>query len=1195
MQTKVAGQIKIRLLPTPELSLREVTLSDGAGSAVFAACDAVHVALSLGALMSGAVRLTHATFYSPKIMVARRADGALALPTALGARSIGVGGVDELVIHDGQATIAGRADAPSQGFTHLELTASALSLDAFKGEGALMSGATPVKFHFVAIAEANNSAHLKLAAQAPSLAISGEFDGEIKANSSTPGAISPSFTGNAALAGLLVPNGLSHAVPWRISGPLRLDENAAAVVGAEISLGREGRELKANGSGAITLGRGGAVEANLKAKQLDLDAMLRTDGDTTAAPDHALALASAALLDNVFFGLDRPLKLSLATPLIILGGDSLEQVEIALDRRANAPANGEVAFDAPGQTHWSAAGVIGQGDIAGWKGLASVKSQDLGRFLDWLTGGDPTAQQRVASARSLLPVGAVEASAEFALNAYDVAAHNFILKIPRGEFTGEGDFTFANHSSVARLEAQLATDRLDIGALPLMAETQVALADLDLSLGLRAKSIHIAQFGNGEFESGSLVANLTKQGASLKLDPFEIENLGGATLKMKGALDAGAASLSGNLTAHKLDAFAALLRNAAPGGLSEFLAARAGELSPASLDWSVHSRVDALNAGQTPDTFKVEGALGRTSLSMKIGRSDPAANEIAAELSAETIDAAQLLRQIGVPALGDDPRHATINAKAHGRWPGALQGEANAALAGSDVNWRGTWKPGDDGGAAQMIGVASMKSKDISPLLAMAGQVNFLSSLLSADLTSEVMFEDGMLRLSQLRGALGGVNLSGDLALRGAAPGEVVPEVAAARAIAGEAPGADEIGISGALSLDRLSLGALALLAPGWPKSSNADATASPIKFDSAASSLPPLTLHLRVGAVPMFEGNEAREVQIQLRRRPGQLDIDDFSLQIAGGALSGSAALRRAGPNVALQGALEAKGVRIATPLASATISGTMNYDGAGRDLREISASLIGTGAARINEFSIPRLDPDALSRVIDAMQTPDAGIDPTRVAYALEKELDKHALAMPATQTALTLGGGALKFGPLQTSNGAQSLSLSGEYDLSGLSPSLRASFMDARPLKYWSAGAPSFEALLSVAGGKISRRLEASSLAAGLATQSIARQTDQIAAMDADIRERAAFNRRLKAGRFFIRRQRENDAYRADQAQSANEMQRRRSALESRRANEAARQAVASDIGEAPTPSPVLKPLFRQRIMPIPIPDPTTNGLY
>ncbi len=73
------------------------------------------------------------------------------------------------------------------------------------------------------------------------------------------------------------------------------------------------------------------------------------------------------------------------------------------------------------------------------------------------------------------------------------------------------------------------------------------------------------------------------------------------------------------------------------------------------------------------------------------------------------------------------------------------------------------------------------------------------------------------------------------------------------------------------------------------------------------------------------------------------------------------------------------------------------------------------------------------------------------------------------------------------------------------------------------------------MSLTGGldAPTRRIDAAPLSAGLAAQAIGRDTDRISALEADIRERAWFNRRLKAERYMRQREAELAAFEAEQA--------------------------------------------------------------
>ena len=116
-------------------------------------------------------------------------------------------------------------------------------------------------------------------------------------------------------------------------------------------------------------------------------------------------------------------------------------------------------------------------------------------------------------------------------------------------------------------------------------------------------------------------------------------------------------------------------------------------------------------------------------------------------------------------------------------------------------------------------------------------------------------------------------------------------------------------------------------------------------------------------------------------------------------------------------------------------------------------------------------------------------------------------------------------------------------GDFDLRSLKPRIRAVFEEAHSGKFWSGPPPSVTVSLRGGLNGLQRDIDASSLAAGLAAQAIARESDRIAALEADLRERAYFNRRLKAEQFLARREAEIEAFKAEQERLKFEAERKR----------------------------------------------------
>ena len=82
------------------------------------------------------------------------------------------------------------------------------------------------------------------------------------------------------------------------------------------------------------------------------------------------------------------------------------------------------------------------------------------------------------------------------------------------------------------MDVDLASDSLDVDALPSLAVDKT-IGDLDLSLSLRAGSLHIARVGETEIDSGSLTVSLTKTGPNVALKRLSVTGLDGASLKSR--------------------------------------------------------------------------------------------------------------------------------------------------------------------------------------------------------------------------------------------------------------------------------------------------------------------------------------------------------------------------------------------------------------------------------------------------------------------------------------------------------------------------------------------------------------------------------------------------------------------------------------------------------------------------------------
>jgi hypothetical protein len=146
-------------------------------------------------------------------------------------------------------------------------------------------------------------------------------------------------------------------------------------------------------------------------------------------------------------------------------------------------------------------------------------------------------------------------------------------------------------------------------------------------------------------------------------------------------------------------------------------------------------------------------------------------------------------------------------------------------------------------------------------------------------------------------------------------------------------------------------------------------------------------------------------------------------------------------------------------------------------------------------------------------------------------------------------------MKIGPIKIPEGGEDGALSADLDLRTLATETRFTLTSsASDLKFWSGPPPSAGVTVDNALDAPKRQIDVSTLSAALAAQTIARESDRISAMEADIRERAFFNRRLKGERFIDRRQQEIQDWEVEQARLRGQAERLRSLEEAEKEAEA-----------------------------------------
>jgi hypothetical protein len=1215
----INGPIDLTLLPTPYIALNQVEVSDRKTGHILFSCDEMELALGLTSLARGQFRFTQASFEHPTIDLVRGSQGGVALPKLDVTKHSDAIAFDKVTVHNGRLRIAQADGAAELGVDGFDLDAEATSLwGPFKGSGhAPGPGGAKLAFSFATGNIEGDNLRFKAAIDAGNVLPRSEFDGALALSGATPtsGVEAVDYSGSAIFSGEIP--GVDAPMPWRASGALKADLRGASLDGMEVRLGREDRALAANGSARMAFGPMIRASITLAAKQLNLDALLRDEGQDSVPPGKAYSALSAALAG---FRTDRnppvDLAFALETPAAILGGDSIADVALSLQVDPGAPIGVKLEASPPGRSHILASGSVDTGPAPDFKGRVDVRIGDAQRLRDWLTLDAPDLSARLAAVSEILPYQSASAIGDMDLSATGLVARNLSLALERSTFAGTMVLTRAVGAEPGRIFMDLQTNSLDIDTLPDVSASGGIFRGVDLSLALEAQAIRVVRIGEAQVEGGSLKLKLTKQGDNVRLDRLSIENLGGASVEANGASDAKGHWLSGKIDAVALHDFAQLVRRVAPGSISEMLVDRSGALSPAKLAFSAQSPAPLTNILDPPDSMTIQGAAGATHIDAKLTHDAGALN---ATLSLDAPDAAPLLRQMGLPVLsiaGQGRGH--VEASFHGRLAEGLDGNMSASLAGSELTWRGRFSPDAVGvDSMQLNGAGAMKASNAMPLLSVLGITSLDAAVaVPTDLSAGIIWRDGRVILSQLQGTLGRARLTGDLSYRPAQPPATRPipadpDIALAQSVAGDnsAPIAPQI--EGALQVDRLPLSALIGLALGAPQSAKTGALWSDAKLAAGLADPPTADVALKIGALDVNDNLLAHDASVRLKLARGLVSFDDFSMKAAGGAIAGRATIRRDGSNASLSGQVSIGPIVFDRPNFAGQVSGSMEFASTGQSARTLVSGLAGGGQIQLNGMRIPHLDQGALGRIVDKAQSPDYAIDQVNVSHALDVEFNKHALRIADAAAPVSLTGGIVSLGPIETPDARDKATVRANFDLQSFILEIRVAFTELQTTKYWSGSAPVLDVVLKGPIEVSTREVDSSLFVAGLAAQAIARETDRIAALESDIRERAFFNRRLKAGQFLRRRELELEAYSADQARLKSEEDRRRVEEETLKAYEERRKAAGPEQPIVPAPSPnnpgqsqsstTASPPILQPPLPMPRPpsaqqpDPTASGLY
>jgi large subunit ribosomal protein L24 len=1097
MRVRVSGKLDARLLPTPSLRLRSVTLG-GANDLGRVRADRLDVEFSLGSLMRGEWRANELTIDGMGLDLGLDQRGRIDWPAATGTFDLASLAIDRLNL-TGRVALHDAASRQTLELDDIAFSGDVRSLaGSLRGDGNVTVGGTRYPFRISSGQTPDGGGvRVHLGVDATESTPSSDLDGLLSFVERVPHFDGALVLSSAAAAGA---KDSETQRPWRISAKLKADPATARLDQIEASYGADDRALRAVGTGDIRFGTSPQLRAALSARQLDADRLFAKDDSKDNAKESPKAASKDNVKETAKEASKEPAKGNAKAPDVAepqRWGPALRTLVTALP---SLPIATQVEFGAEqimlgGRPLQNIAGTI-HGDAAGWKldfldvrapggthvaftnsliappdslfsGTLDIDSTDPDVLVSWLQGrGDgATHTQKPLRFRGDLRISTDR-----------VAIEAVKAEIDGG--TVEGRLALSHPASNgSRLEASLTADRLDLDAATAVVRSLAGPvpdwpdeAQLSLDLG---RAIWSGQ------ELRPFAAKIGYAPKTLSLDQLKFGQPNGVAMEAAGRFDRGDATgrLALSASAASLGQVNAWLAPVAPALASRLEAVGPGT-GPARLKLALEAGRNADSVDRTNlravvdlDSPQLKGtatltAKPRSAALRGLDLADVGRSEIGVETHLSAEHGASLFALMGINHLiagGDGP--AQLEGTTSGAWRGPQRINVRMWGTGVDADLQGNAEPWADPAKAN-VGLR-VRSVNLAPLFGLKASD---ASAQNIRLFSHVSLAGSTLTFEDLDAIAAGSRLRGHLALS-----------------LGE-----EKQVEGEVGLDTIDLAPVFALAIG---ASGHDA-AEPLGGGLMKGWRGKVAFQSLRGTLP--GGIELRPVGGTLTGDGQSLVLDNVKAGIAGGEMTASLDARPGASGISLSarlelanadgGALRYRSLKMPTGRASGQITLTSQ----GRSASALTGALSASGVVTLNAASIAGLDPHAFDVAIRAS---DAGqvTDDTKLRQIVDPVLSGGSLSVASAQVPFTIRDGRLRVGATALEADGARVIVSGGYDIPADQVDIRASLAStevgsdkSRPeIQLFAVGSPD----------GLNRTIDVTSLSSWLAVRVIDRETRRL----------------------------------------------------------------------------------------------------
>ncbi len=595
IKVMVGGDIDAALLPFPSVTLRAIAIGPaGQGSRMRA--KSLRIELGLGPLMRGELRATEMKLVAPQFNVGLDDKGQIDWPPlAVASESLTI---DRLTVEDGRATLTDTTSKTRLVLDQLWFSGEVRSLTGpIRGKGEFVTGGGLYGYDIFAARVGVEGTRLKFSLKTDERPLTAEADGLLAFDKGTP-----RFDGTFSLsrpAGATAGSKAAASEPaWRLTSKVKAGVLSAALDEVSFQYGPDERAVTLAGSGEFKFGAQPQLQAQLSARQFDLDRLLATSETPKRLP-----LSAVQAFGDMLGGALRPswpIRVALNVDAMTLGGATLQNVSSALRSDGTAWTLEKLDFRAPGFTQVKVDGrlyPLGKG--LGFAGGASVDSNDPKNLLAWLAG-------RTTATAQFKPW---RAKGDVTLRPDRIAVERLRTEIDRGVIEGSMSYTWPVGDRPARLDGELRAAELDLDGVQSFGES--ALSGLGLERpGEIALAMEIGRAKIAGFDARGIAARLKLDAGGLAIERLSVSDLGDTSFVATGRIQTQASpggSITVNLDARDLNGVLALAEKFTPA-LADPLRRIAARQKTATLQ----ANVSMASSG-------ADGANGKIGLTGKVG------------------------------------------------------------------------------------------------------------------------------------------------------------------------------------------------------------------------------------------------------------------------------------------------------------------------------------------------------------------------------------------------------------------------------------------------------------------------------------------------------------------------------------------------------------------------------------------------